>query len=135
MRASNGSSVALPLRRGAEQFARWRNAHELGTRIPQRLWKLAVELAFTYGVSRTATALRLDYYSLKRRLADHAVPAVPASATPDSSAFVELPASTFSTSGECLIELEKSSGEKIRIRWKGAAPDVVALSRSFWSAE
>src|SRR3990170_3115001 len=134
MHASNGSPV-LPLRRAAGQFARWRNTHDLGTRIPVRLWQLAVDLAATYGVSRTATALKLDYYSLKRRLTDQALPAVPASASPDSSAFVELPAWTFSPSGECVIELEKSNGERIRISWKGAAPDVVALSRSFWSAE
>jgi hypothetical protein len=94
-----------------------------------------VDLATTYGVSRTATALRLDYYSLKRRVTDQALPAVPASASSDSYAFVELPASTFSPSGECVLELEKSNGEKIRICWKGAAPDFVALSRSFWSAE
>ena len=135
MRASNGSPVALPLRRAADQFARWRNSHDLGTRIPERLWQLAVKLAVTYGVSRTAATLKLDYYALKRRLAAQPVPAVPESATSDSSAFVELPASTFTTSGECLIKLEKSSGETIRIRWKGSVPDVVALSRSFWSAE
>jgi len=63
MRGSNGSPTELPLRRAAEQFARWRNAHDLGTRIPVRLWQLAVDLAVTYGVSRTATALTLDYYS------------------------------------------------------------------------
>lgn len=135
MRASNGSSVALPLRRAADQFARWRNSHDLGTRIPDRLWKLAVELAGTYGVSRTAIVLGLDYYSLKRRLVDQNLPAVPALPTSESLAFVELPASTLSTSGECVIELEKSNGQKIRIHWKGAAPDVVGLSRSFWSTE
>ena len=34
---------------------------------PQPLWALAVRLAKTHGVSRTATALGLDYYSLKKR--------------------------------------------------------------------
>lgn len=135
MRASNGSRIALPLRRGTDQFARWRKSHDRGTRIPARLWQLAVKLAVTYGVSRTATALRLDYYSLKRRLTDRPLPSVAASPSPHSSAFVELPSSTFSPSGECVIELEKSNGEKTRICWKGVAPDFVGLSRSFWSAE
>ena len=135
MRASNGSRIALPLRRAADQFSRWRNAHDLGTRIPARLWQLAVNLAVTYGVSRTASALTLDYYSLKRRLTDRSLPSVPVAPSPHSSAFVELPASTFSPWGECVIELEKSNGEKIRICWKGAAPDFVGLSRSFWSEE
>lgn len=135
MRGSNGSPTELPLRRAAEQFARWRNAHDLGTRIPVRLWQLAVDLAVTYGVSRTATALALDYYSLKRRLTDRPLPSVHGSSSPDSSAFVELPASTFHPWGECIIECEKSNGEKMRICWKGAAPDFVGLSRSFWSEE
>lgn len=135
MRASNGSSVPSPLRRAAERFARWRHQHSLGTRIPERLWLLAVDLATTYGVSRTATTLRLDYYSLKRRLPDSFSPAVLASASDNPSAFVELPASAFSKSGDYVIDLENSHGAKMRIQCKGITPDLVALSRSFWSVE
>jgi hypothetical protein len=38
-----------------------------GLRIPQPLWDLAVRLVSQYGISRTATALGLDYYSLKKQ--------------------------------------------------------------------
>jgi hypothetical protein len=134
MRASNGSAVPSPLRRAAERFSRWRNKHELGSRIPGRLWQLAVQLAATYGVSRTAIALKLDYYSLQRRLSQRDTPAIPTSASPDSSPFVELPASTFGAPGEYVIDLENSRGAKMRIHCKGT-PDLVALGRSFWSVE
>ncbi len=135
MRAIDGSSFPPPLRRAAARFSRWREKHEFGTRIPSQLWELAAELAANYGVSRTATALKLDYYSLKRRVSDLSAPATLAATPTDCSAFVELPASSFSAPGEYLIELENSQGGKMRIHCKGIAPDVVALSRSFWSVE
>jgi hypothetical protein len=57
-----------------------------GRRIPQTLWTLAVRLVKTHGVSRTATALGLDYYRLKKQ-------AEKTGDQPQSSgpAFVELP--------------------------------------------
>lgn len=135
MRASDGSSIPPPLRRAADRFSRWRDQHELGTRIPTQLWELAAELAANYGVSRTATALKLDYYSLKRRVSDLGTPPVLPTVATDGSAFVELPASTLSAPAEYLIELENSQGDKMRILCKGMAPDVVALSRGFWGAD
>ena len=55
------------------------------SRIPQPLWEMAVRLAKAHGLSRTATVLRLDYYTLKARVeADAARDSTPA------SAFVEL---------------------------------------------
>ena len=68
MRGRNSRQVRSPLMRAAERFAEWRQTRELGTRIPEGLWKLAVKLASTHGVCRTSSMLRLDYYSLKRRL-------------------------------------------------------------------
>jgi hypothetical protein len=53
------------------------------SRIPQPLWTLAVELVRRHGVSRTAIALGLDYYQLKRRAAATA-------AAPSGPTFVEL---------------------------------------------
>jgi hypothetical protein len=135
MLGSNGSPIPSPLRRAAERFNRWRYMHERGTRIPDRLWQLAVELAAAYGVSRTASALKLDYYSLKRRLGEEDSPAVLASGLHSPSAFVELSPSTLVASGECVIDLENSCGAKMRIHWKGMVPDLVALSRGFWSIE
>jgi hypothetical protein len=51
-------------------------------------------------------------------------------------AFVELPASTLSTVGECVIELENAAGSRMRVHLKGVhVPDLVALTGGFWSAE
>ena len=49
-------------------FERWRGSSTRGERIPKELWSRAVVLAKRVGVSRTAIALRLDYYSLQGRV-------------------------------------------------------------------
>jgi hypothetical protein len=43
------------------------------------------------------------------------------------------PGSFVGPTTECVIELEKASGARLRIRLPGApTPDLAALSRSFW---
>jgi hypothetical protein len=96
-------------------------------------------LARAYGINRTARALRLDYYSLKK----HATAAAgsgsrragmsrPKSrrAAPE---FVEILSGGMPALGhECLIEVEDAGGVKMRIRLPGGElPDVAALARVF----
>jgi hypothetical protein len=46
---------------------------------------------------------------------------------------VELARPAEASSGECILELEDVGGAKMRVHLKGVeAPDLVALSRSFW---
>ena len=48
-------------------------------------------------------------------------------------AFLELAAPVATGSGECILELENADGAKMRVHLKGVeAPDLAALSRSFW---
>jgi hypothetical protein len=121
---------------GAERrFTKWRRTRKPGTRIPERLWASAVKLAATYGLHPTASALRLDYYSLKRRLEQAAAvrsPRPPQSGPP----FVELTVPGASGLREWSIDFENDSGARMRIHGKGGdALDVVALGRSFWKGE
>jgi hypothetical protein len=52
------------------------------------------------------------------------------------STFVELPSSALSIMSECVIELEDAAGSRMRVQLKGQnAPDLLALSRSFWNAD
>ena len=113
-----------------ERFKRWRSTRTRGTPIPQVLWASAVGLARAQGLNRTARALRLDYYDLKKRLecADG-----PRQAQPT---FVELFTPRAGGSGECLVELENARGAKMRIQLKGGdlAGSLASLSSNFWSA-
>jgi len=113
------------------RFERWREGREPGTRIPQKLWSAAVKAASLYGISRTATVLRLDYYSLKSRLEEESGSCAASEATPEV-AFVELAAPAGIASGHCVLELQDAAGSKMRVELSGfEAPDLAALTRSF----
>jgi hypothetical protein len=130
MGADDSRQLPADLARAESQFQRWRNERKLGERIPQRLWALAVRLAKLHGVSRTAAALRLDYYGLQRRIGIAA--AQPLSSHP---AFVELP-SPVQVGKECRLEFDNGSGATMRVHLVGyETADVEALSRSFWNAQ
>ena len=122
--------IPRPLARGRVRFEAWRRRRVVGARIPERLWTLAVKLADAHGLNRTASALRLDYYALKRR-----VESTNAQAGSATSAFVEL-APPVAAPRECVIEFEDHSGATMRIHLRGCeVPDLVALGRGFWSGE
>jgi len=119
------------------RFERWRRTREGRSRIPEPLWTSAVKVAGRYGTGRTARVLRVDYYSLKKRV--EGAPAATASKVPAGAAgatFLELPAPVWPGCGQCTLELENASGAKMRVHLKGVeAPDLAALSRSFWQVE
>lgn len=112
--------------RAQQRFQAWRQQRTPGTRIPRPLWDLAVQLVKIHGVSRTAAALRLDYYSLKQRAED-----VPPPDSPASSPFVDVtPSLLFAR--QCHFEFENRSGVVIRVQLVGYdAADIEALSRGF----
>jgi len=83
-----------------------------------------------HGLSRTATALGLDYYSLKKRV-EAAAPQPPSPSSP----FVELPAPLV-VSKQALFELDNGAGATRRVQLLGyEAADVEALARRFWGGE
>lgn len=119
------------MQRQLEQF---RSSHAHRARIPEALWRAAVELARQHGLQAVAHPLRLDYMGLKRR---------PAPATeiaeknqPRSPGFVEWVAPPVAAGAECVIEFESQSCGKMRIQWKGAgAPDFPSLLRAWREAD
>ena len=128
------SLVSAPLEAVGRRLARWRGIHKRRSPLPEALWDAAVTAARECGLNRTAQTLRLDYYSLKKRVE---------SANPDGSAgqeihpqFVEFVPPAPSCFPECTVELEHPRGAKMRIHLKGAgAPDLVGLTQAFWSVE
>lgn len=123
---------ALPddLRRAQTQFQAWRKQRQPGGRIPSPLWQLAVRLVSTHGLSPTATALGLDYYSLKKQVAAAAGPT-----QPSRPAFVELPAALVAGK-QARFELDNGTGATLRVHLVGYdTADLEVLTRHFWSAE
>ncbi len=65
-------NISVALEGVQRRFERWRRVHRFRSRIPDRLWAAAVRAASASGIHRTAKALRVDYYSLKRRVQQEA---------------------------------------------------------------
>jgi len=129
MGANERGKLPQDLARARTRFQAWRCQRQGRGRIPQRLWALAVRLVKRHGVSRTALALRLDYYSLKER-----AEAAASEPLPSSPAFVELPSPVL-VGKQCLVELNNGAGVTMRVQLVGYdASDVEALSR-FWNAD
>jgi hypothetical protein len=129
MDTSQHGQLPPDLVRGQHQFQAWREQRKSGCRIPQSLWRMAVQLAKAHGVSRTAAVLRLDYYRLKERSEAVAIPP-----QPSNPAFVEL-TSPVLVAKQCRVELDNGAGATMRVQLVGYdAADIEALSRGFWNA-
>ena len=111
MASGNQREVPAELTRGRDRFAGWRRTRKPKSRIPQRLWELAVKLAAKHGLHRTARTLKLDYYSLKKR-----VEAAEGHGEGNPS-FIELPQALASVQ-ECVIEFEDGA-VSLRVHLKG----------------
>ena len=122
-----------------QRFERWRQTHPARSRIADPLWTAAVKMAGAYGIHRTARALRINYYALKKRMERDSAAASGLLEENAATTFIELalPVSVDSCKGtsgscECTLELEDTGGVKLRLHLQGiAAPDLAALCRSW----
>ena len=129
MGTSQQGQLPPDLVHGRRRFRAWREQRKLGARIPQPLWTMAIRLAKAHGVSRTSTALGLDYYSLRKR-----AEAATAPLRSDDPAFLELTPPVL-VAKQCRLELDNGAGATMRVQLVGYdAADVEALSHSFWDA-
>jgi hypothetical protein len=127
MARSNQREIPAELARGRDRFAAWRRTRRPKARIPESLWELAIRLAATHGLHRTTRALKLDYYSLKKRVA------AAAHREKNASAFIELPPVPTSVQ-ECVIEREDGA-VRLRVHLKGySATEIATVGRSFRDA-
>ena len=117
--------VPAAIQEAQRQFENWRGQRQRGERIPESLWTAAVELAKQHGVWPTARALHLDHSRLKRRVGN-------GEEEVKGGPFIEVipQGPTFYA---CRVEMEDGRGARMRVELKGAAADVAALSRTFWS--
>ena len=124
---SERPTVAVPaaIQEAQLEFENWRRERQRGQRIPESLWLMAVELAKQHGVWPTARALHLDHSRLKRRVGN-------GEDEEKRGAFVEvIPEGVMLCA--CTVEMEDGRGARMRVEVKGAAADVTALGRTFWS--
>jgi hypothetical protein len=104
-------------------FEQWRREKRGRDSIPPALWKAAVALATKHSINEISRHLRLSYTELKARVNNPSL--VPSPKHPD---FIELAAVPCR---ECTVELEKLTGERMRIRGNF---NVMELAHNFWKA-
>ncbi len=135
MKTKRNSSLPAGLERIRRRFERWRERRTIGARIPDSLWAAAVKAAESCGIGQTARVLRLDYYSLKRRL-ERRIAGRSQGTEGEPAAFVELAVPAAVASRPCTVELEDGAGATMRIHLQGVeTPDLIALCRSFRERE
>ncbi len=110
------------------RIAHWRETRRYrGGAMPAGLWADAILMARRHGVAPTARVLRIDYASLKRRLAaDHA------SAIDPRPTFVEVGATALGL-GPCVISVDGRRGRRLRVDVSGLrVPDLIAVVQLAW---
>ena len=113
----------------AQRLKAWRATRRPGQRIPEALWESAAQLARVHGLSRTATALRLGYYELQRRVSG-ASPQRRRVARP--APFVQLapPVWAAGAAESGTLELTLANGGRLTLRLPQASPkELVPLVR------
>ncbi len=134
MSAKQLTNIPITLSTARRQFDHWRSQQpNKRTRLPKELWQQAVALAKEHGLNKTARALNVKYYSLKKHLdetgADQGCSAKP---QPD---FIELLPGTMTPGGvECMIEWADDCGATVRMHVRGAGlSELTALAGVFRS--
>ena len=134
MSTKHPANIPIALSTARRQFDHWRSQQpNKRTRLPKELWQQAVALAREHGLNKTARALNVKYYSLKKHLDETGADAfVPAKPTPD---FIELLPDTMTLGGvECMIEWAEGHNATVRMHIKGAGlSELTALARVFRS--
>lgn len=115
-------------------FADWRKTKKHRSRIPEDLWAAAVMLSQQHSLCQISKALSLSYTDLKKRVEKSPKTPLPCKAIP-SLDFIAIdippPHST-----ECIIEMEHSNGNKMRMHFKGNVDlDLQSFAESFWSGK
>lgn len=122
------SNVNLPAPIGTalRRVEAWRKTRPKGSPMPARLWEEAAQLARRHGVNPIARALRLEYYALKRHLEGDTEWKEPA-----RPAFVEVSVRPPAETRDCVVEMERADGARMRVRLTSPG-DLVAVTESFW---
>ena len=130
MRQKNIFTKSPTLEGVRRSFEHWRAHRKQRRPIPKSLWEGAVRLCDDHSVCAVATALRLDYNALKRRLCSSQPDPLASSVT--SSDFVALDVQPSPPGSECILEMERA-GAKMRMHLKGEIRLYpLELMRVFW---
>lgn len=131
MTQENKFPPTLGLSEVKHQFEEWRKTKKGRERIPEKLWEAAVSLSKVHSISRISNVLRLNYSALKNRIVEKDEDAIIEKVS--APAFIELDFERPAFVSECIVEMEDSSGAKMRMCFKGKTDfDLLELGKAFW---
>jgi len=129
MRRMRLDGIRAELTELRDRLEEWRKSGGRGRRIPEDLWMEAERFARRHGLHVVSRTLRLDYYSLKRRL----VTTLPAERPQSTPAFVEVSVGQLVSASGCTVEIARPDGAHLSIRVPGDV-DLAALTTAFLTA-
>jgi len=139
MRSAPPSPAAVStLEEVQQQFQLWRKTKTGRERIPASLWQVAVEVFYIGGHSlhKISKILHLNYTALKQHVEQHlpSLIEVEPDATPeDPPDFIVFELAPPISVSECVIEMEDSTGAKMRMCLRGKTdPSILGICKSFW---
>ena len=131
MRSGSRGEIPVEIERARVGFAR--KSRKKVTRIPDRLWAVAVDAARLHGVNPTAIALGLDYNRLKERMRSARRSCRRQKAKNPSFMELIVPSETRHFQ-ECTVEVENPRGAKMKIHFQNVEMhDLGAWIQRFWS--
>ena len=115
-------------------FEEWRSSRNRGSKIPEDLWKAAVSLTESHSLNQISQSLRVEYNQLRKRVERYrSIHNDENPCTAGSMGFVELSVSPTVSGSECVIELERSDGARMRMSLKGSVNhQLVEIAKAFW---
>jgi hypothetical protein len=115
----------------SKRFETWRRGKKRGSRIPNCLWKAAVEVCAEHRVWQVSKVLGLSYNDLKRRVAGTGqMEKMP---TPVKADFVEVSMGLRAQPVLCIVEIESEAYGKLKMSFSRDF-DPVELARVFFGA-
>lgn len=129
----NAPAIRPTLEAVRHRFETWRKRKGSRGPIPESLWHEAVGLCQQHSISEVSRALRLNYNVLKDRVSRTRERRPGGGPRPDVR-FVRLDLGSWMIPSEWVIEMEASSGARMRMSFKGGPRelDALELSRVFW---
>jgi hypothetical protein len=123
-------NIPIALSQARHQLDLWRSRQpSKRARLPKEFWQQAVALAKEHGLNKTARALNVKYYSLKKHFDEtNGDASVSSKLKPE---FIELLPGTVTPGGvECMIEWADGHNVTVRMHIKGAGlSELTTLAR------
>jgi len=134
MSSAPTATSASALEKVKQQFKIWRKTKTGRERIPASLWKSAAEV-FEIGdhsLHRISKTLHLNQTALKKYVQQQFPGAIKVEPE-EASSFIALELDSSLPVSECVIEMEDTTGAKMRMCLRGNTdPNILEICKSFW---